>query len=87
MVTLKTSFPSTVIACLYRRTLQQRGLVTYDTVHLSHSCYSLKTNLKTNFRLREICFPWYFLHTLNFVHTLKYFIFKAYSAYKCFSRP
>ena len=28
----------------------------------------------TNFRLRELVFIWYFLHTFIFVHTLQYFV-------------
>ena len=54
------------------------GLLPDNTVHLSYNCYQLIFILfQPNFRLLELIFPQYFLHTFNFVHKLQYLIFQS----------
>ena len=64
------------------------GLLPDNTVHLSYNCYQLIFILfQPNFRLLELIFPQYFLHTFNFVHKLQYLIFRAFLATNFFSSP
>ena len=54
-------------------------LVPDDTVNLSSIFYWLIFILfYPNLRLRELIFPWYLLHTFNFVHTLWYLFFSLF---------